>query len=276
MMISAVARDQGRHLDGSTWMFDGSVWTHMPTPPRAGASSGSVVAYDSKRGREVLVMISAGHTQVWEWDGSAWSQHATRHQPQLQSQNASGAYSPKLAATVVLDAGLMPPAATWLYDGTDWRSVATAHQPDAFAHLEFDRTRNSIVALSPSDFRTWQFDGTDWTPLALDGPTPVVTTGMGRQAPWVALDQQRDLWVVFGGFDGEHILSDTWTGNGSGWTKQAPKLSPTTRISIPGMDSLAWDPASNRLVLFGGQASFDGADLDDTWAWDGRSWTQLA
>src|SRR5690242_347699 len=43
---------------------------------------------------------------------------------------------------------------------------------------------------------------------------------------------------------------------------------------VPGRSdhAMAYDPARNRLVLFGG---FDSAVLGDTWEWDGQSWTRL-
>ena len=35
---------------------------------------------------------------------------------------------------------------------------------------------------------------------------------------------------------------------------------------------MAFDPATGQLILFGG---FDGAYQNDTWSWDGTTWTQL-
>lgn len=36
---------------------------------------------------------------------------------------------------------------------------------------------------------------------------------------------------------------------------------------------MAWDPTGHRVLLFGGRGA--GADLTDTWAWNGSSWTRL-
>jgi hypothetical protein len=38
---------------------------------------------------------------------------------------------------------------------------------------------------------------------------------------------------------------------------------------------MAWDPGLGRVLLFGG-ANANGTALDDTWAWDGANWTQVA
>jgi hypothetical protein len=37
---------------------------------------------------------------------------------------------------------------------------------------------------------------------------------------------------------------------------------------------MAYDPKSQRVILFGGQVS-EPVTVDETWAWDGRDWTQL-
>jgi len=260
---------------GDTWTFSGGTWVSGPTPALARNLTGGVLTYDSRRNREVLAAVSYGAMETWEWDGHQWLLQSTAHVPDPHSQNTSGAYSPELRATVILDAGTMPPGATWLYDGSDWRAVSTVHQPDAPAHLEYDQTRHSIVALSLKDYRTWVFDGRDWTALTLDGPAPTVSTGMGRQAPWVGLDQASDRWILFGGFDGLSTFSDTWTGDGGSWTQLNPETPPTSRNSVPGLANLAWDPAGHRLLLFGGQVGPTRAFLGDTWAWNGTTWSKI-
>jgi hypothetical protein len=74
--------------------------------------------------------------------------------------------------------------------------------------------------------------------------------------------------VLFGGYMGSFV-NDTWTWDGSDWTKQAPAHSPPKRYG-PGM---ADDEARARVVLFGG---YDGSFFGDTWTWDGSDWTKQA
>lgn len=278
IMVSDAVHDN--RSDPRTWALSGNGWTEVPGPAYARTLVGGVLVYDSRLGREVLAAISYGAMETWEWDGHQWKRRATTHVPDVHSQNASGAYDPQTGRTVILDTGTVAVIGlgtpTWVYDGTDWRSITTSHQPDWPAHLEYDQARHSIVALSLKDFRTWIFDGRDWTALPLSGPTPTVTGMPGRQAPWVGLDQQRHLWVVFGGSDGVSRLTDTWTGDGNTWTRQAPASSPSSRVGVPGLANLAWEPQQHVLILFGGQASFDGPYLGDTWAWDGATWRKVA
>ena len=87
----------------------------------------------------------------------------------------------------------------------------------------------------------------------------------------MAYDSGRGRVVLFGGFDGNGPLNDTWEWDGQSWTQIATALpnTPTARD----FHAMAYDAARARVILFGG---FDGAGpLNDTWEWDGRAWTRV-
>jgi uncharacterized SAM-binding protein YcdF (DUF218 family) len=50
-------------------------------------------------------------------------------------------------------------------------------------------------------------------------------------------------------------------------------LSPATAPPARAYAAMAYDPVSNKVVLFGGMGA--SANLNDTWAFDGTTWTQL-
>jgi hypothetical protein len=89
----------------------------------------------------------------------------------------------------------------------------------------------------------------------------------------------RDI-VLFGGYAGiglpgtssEHYLDDTWTFNGTNWKKLSPATSPPGRAGA----SMAYDPATRDIVLFGGNQASNTHFLDDTWAFNGTNWKKLA
>jgi hypothetical protein len=78
---------------------------------------------------------------------------------------------------------------------------------------------------------------------------------------------------LFGGF-GTSYLNDTWTFDGTTWTKQKTPVAPPVRTG----SSMGFDKRTHKLVMFGG---FNGghtksAFLQDTWLWDGATstWTE--
>jgi len=79
------------------------------------------------------------------------------------------------------------------------------------------------------------------------------------------------LVVANGGYGavGAYASNDTWTWDGTTWTKQQPATSPPPRAGA----KMAFDPVRRVVVLFGGNDA-DGDPLRDTWTWDGHSWTK--
>ena len=82
--------------------------------------------------------------------------------------------------------------------------------------------------------------------------------------------------VIFGGISctsscGNNALNDTWTWNGSNWTQMSPSTSPTGRLWA----GMSYDSGRNVSVLYGGAPETLGQpDFNDTWEWNGSSWTQ--
>ena len=119
-------------------------------------------------------------------------------------------------------------------------------------------------------------------PVALAGSSPVLTWTKQNPASSppalanapMAYDAATGTVVLFGGYvyNGQfHTLGDTWTWDGSTWTRQSPGASPPTRWGA----AMAYDAATSTVVLFGGDHQIPlGLGLADTWAWDGSAWTE--
>ena len=76
--------------------------------------------------------------------------------------------------------------------------------------------------------------------------------------------------IMFGGFDGNGYLNDTWEFDGVTWTQITTSTPPPARTAA----QMAFDSVSRKVVLYGG---YDGQNyLGDTWLWDGATsqWTQ--
>jgi hypothetical protein len=113
---------------------------------------------------------------------------------------------------------------------------------------------------------TWAWDGRYWTQVARFGPR-------ARVGHTMTFDTSRSNTVVFGGDPATSIaLCDTWVFDGVDWT-QVEDIGPSPRTR----HAAAYDSARQRVVLFGGEQGVDGARtfVNDTWEWDGESWTQV-
>jgi hypothetical protein len=87
----------------------------------------------------------------------------------------------------------------------------------------------------------------------------------------MAYDAAHGQTVLFGGYY-EHIpYGDTWTWDGTDWTRRTPVHAPSPRWEM----GMAYDAAHDEVVLFGGTPdNYDGEYFGDTWTWDGTDWTQ--
>lgn len=156
-----------------------------------------------------------------------------------------------------------------------WTAQTPSTPPIQYGAEAYDQATGTIVLFgSTSSFgtgpgQTWTWNGTAWSQLA--PPTsPSVRTDAS-----MAYDQTTGNLVLFGGESGGGtVLSDTWSWDGTNWTELTPATSPPARHGA----SMDYDPATGTIVLFGGQSVYGGATgfLNDTWSWDGTTWTQLS
>ena len=88
----------------------------------------------------------------------------------------------------------------------------------------------------------------------------------------MATDLGRSVVVMFGG-QGAGVMSDTWEWNGVYWESTAPVTSPSARVG----HVMAYDSARSVTVLFGGSPNpILPPVANDTWEWNGTTWTQVA
>lgn len=82
--------------------------------------------------------------------------------------------------------------------------------------------------------------------------------------------------LMFGGDTGAFpspASNQTWSYNGSTWTQLTPTASPTGKIGI----QLVHDSNRGVFVMFGSlnTSAFGGASVNQTWEFDGTTWTQV-
>jgi hypothetical protein len=193
-----------------------------------------------------------------------------------------GGYAPSGSTGMPGATGLAAtPSITWLADPSSmlWAQAQDIGPSPRTGHsVTFDGDRNKLVLFggrSGATFfdDTWEWDGKLWTQVADTGPS-------GRSYHGSAFDPITRRVIVFGGSrpdanapNGDLYFDDTWSWDGTGWV-QVEDTGPSARRAI----AMAADFSRRRVVLFSGgqvtpQLRNDGTD--DTWEWDGSSWTQV-
>jgi hypothetical protein len=91
----------------------------------------------------------------------------------------------------------------------------------------------------------------------------------------MAWDEKDGYLLMFGGArygtTTNVTYNDTWIWAGSRWRQLNPATSPPGR-TFPAM---AFDKGSQRVLLYGGGAANSDPPRNDTWTWDGTTWTEL-
>ncbi len=264
-----------------TWTWDGHLWRQLRPVNSPPARYGAGMVYDPVN--KGLVLFGGtpdglnAYGDTWTWDGTNWKQVSPATSPQAWPF-ATMAYDPVRNEALLYLGGLFCPCVspdqTWAWNGISWSQVAPGTTPDPKAgqqmsgiggRLAFDAKGGRTLYVGSSG--TWALGVAGWFPLGNSG-TQIQTDQSGWVNFAVANDDAQGGLVELG------ANSDTWFWNGSAWTAQNPATAPPARYG----EALAYDPVNRQLILFGGQVlnppSWSG--MNDTWAWDGHVWKQVA
>lgn len=256
-------------------------------PPEASASAWPA-------GRDSHLLISAGarggvfllggntssgpqlRDTLWQWTGNAW-RVASVGGPNARLLGAAAFDTRR--ERLVLHGGAGRGSGTlfgdtWEWDGDGWKELDVA-TPGARDHhaMVYDPDHGRVLIYGgagrgdASPIGMWAWDGTSWDKVD-------TTAGPGaRFHHAMAFDTRRKRLVLFGGLiPGVRTpSSETWEWDGSRWERRV------VRGPVPAPRShhrMAFDAARGVTVLFGGSA---GSQMfNDTWSWNGETWTQQA
>ncbi|MEW5849382.1 MAG: kelch repeat-containing protein [Myxococcota bacterium] len=276
-----------------TWTWNGSGWTQHTSGPTPPPRVGGAMAYDPVRGVTVLfggcltlsANLEAGRPDcdealgdTWEWDGASWTEVIVPSSPEVRAL-ATLVEDPRFAGVLLfggagggqgLDNFLED---VWRWDGTAWTEVTPGTvDPPPFldAAVVWNASRRELVAVAGSvgddDTQdTWIWDGSRWR---LHTQTEPLFSPRAR--PQVGYNRDDTSLLLFGGQQDGNVFKDAWRFDGTRWTALAAVPNELTERSRGGM---AYDERRHVMVLFAGR---DGNEtmLNDTWEWDGVTWTQ--
>jgi hypothetical protein len=253
----------------AVWEWDGTSWQQFLPPVRPIARHSHAMAFDFSSGKTLVfggISALAPLAELWGWDGSQW-QNLTASTPLQPTGLQLSAMAFDLSHSIaVVFGGQMNGGAlseTWEWDGTHWI------MPQPLARS------SPAMALDPVSgvgilfaYNTWEWRAGAWRMLV------PATTPPDRMGAGMAFDAARQRIVMFGGMrpsGSTPMLADTWLWDGLTWSQVTAVVAPPGRSG----QSMTFDSVRQEVVLFGG---FSGSPtnilLQDTWVWNGSTWTQ--
>lgn len=264
------------------------VTTGTPAPsPRSRAA----MAYDRARNKLVLVSGSTGPAsanvsgETWEFDPSSeqWTLASTTGpSPRTGAAMAFEASRNVCVLYGGIDATGTASDQTWEWNGTAWTLRAITRPFARYDHtMTFDPARAQVLMfggrISPLGYQreSWDWSGAGgglWTNQLT--PQPPASPAARIRAGFV-YDPINARALLIGGLTAAGTATDTWLWNNTthAWSAAAPTgAQPTPRHS----HAMVYDNARQRVLLFGGD---DGSTatphrVNDTWEWNGTSWSQ--
>jgi hypothetical protein len=268
---------------GDTWSWDGTAWRSVsasgPSPRYLTA-----LAYDPDHRQSVLFggQTSKGSSnETWLWDGKAWRMAKPVHKP--APRRAAGMAWDPLSHSVLMFGGLVADqfeghevGETWSWNGADWSEVDAGPGPPQLRQGSSMITTENRAILFGGRFGNavyfgdaWSRAGGNWARVD-SAPEPP-----GRGGAAVSWDQSTSTMYLYGG-SGHNAtggpgalgspLSDAWSFNGAKWTALT-----SGPVSLENANAIA---DAGRFIVLLGMACPHPSDA--SWAWDGKSWTQLA
>jgi hypothetical protein len=241
-------------------------------PPKR---QGGVMDYDPATG-SMLLFGGNYKRDTWTWNGSTWTELFPKTSP--SGSGFSMVYDPAMGEMVLFGGYYVGDHnTTWTWNGSNWTELSPDTNPPARANaaMAYDPATGDVVLFggtntSPSSLDdTWTWNGVNWTEQFPTKSPP------GRSEASMTYDPAMGKILLFGGTShtGHYQTdNDTWTWNGTNWAQLHPATSPPARTSA----SMAYDPATGSVLLFGGRAYALDGPQDDTWAWNGVTWIEQA
>jgi cysteine-rich repeat protein len=259
--------DQNGTAVADTWSWSGTHWLRLTPVMNPPPGAGMAMSYSPVT--KTLVLSGSDHTWQWHGGDAAWSEDLGVEPVPFVQRGAHVSFFDPLTQTTMIVGGQQP-FARYVGAVAGWAQSADPAIPEARAapSLVYDPTARAAVmtgGLVIDDFETaitWSLVGGSWqgvTTAVHPPPNP------GRQG--ATFDEQNRVVTVFGDRLDDSVY--TWSSKTRAWTQIAPwgPAWPAARS----MNAMAYDAEIQRTVMFGGGNGT--GTLDDTWLWDGTTWT---
>lgn len=219
---------------------------------------------------------------TYEWQQGSWSKVYSLLNPSTRSEHTL-TLDP-VRSNNLMFGGMNPNGVvlndTWTYANGQWQNIPQPQGPTArYGHrMCFDSARSEALLFGGRDSAGsdlgdfWSWNGAAWSQKS------VALRPAARYRHGLAFDSRRSVAVLYGGTDSNVVRLDTWEWDGTAWSIK----SPSTTLGICTASNaqarfgfgMAYEPRSERVVLFGGNSPSINPYSNDLWSWDGQNWQQ--
>jgi hypothetical protein len=252
-----------------TWTWDGQAWSQQHPGQSPPGTSYAAMAYDVIHHRMVLYEPGRGESvppETWTWDGADWTHENPLHTPPTRLEAAMASDPSRDGVVLVGGTSSSDRSDVWAWNGADWAQVAPDRGPIfGAAHAVLVSPKGDGSLLVVGNAGTYKFEAGAWAPFG-SGNMPPGNYYVGN----VAYDTGGTEPIGFVRFGDK---GETWTwlpGRDSNWRFLNPPCSPPPRWASTFRPAMAFDDWRGELVLFGGRGR------NDTWTFDGQTWSPAA
>lgn len=155
----------------------------------------------------------------------------------------------------------------------NWSNAGTNGPVARYAFgMVYDRANSKSILFGGFSDDYW-FLGDTWAQNSTDGWVAAnpATAPSPRAGHAMVYDCYHGVTLLNGGYDGQEYFRETWTFDGTTWTRKSTVGPPAL-----GWQAMAYDTHRRVAVLFGGYDAAQNAGFGQTWEWNGYSWSQRA
>ena len=245
-------------------------WVELEPDDPPSPRRNSAITYDPSAEHILLFGGSdddSHYDETWTWDGARWDELSPSGSPPGAVLEPVMAYDGSAEETYLKGStsGGGAVTETWTWDGSSW--TKEDDQVLFGGAIAFHATESQMIAFGS----THLWAGSSWGELDPD------VEPSNRFGHAMVYDDAREEILLFGGafedIDGGGILDDTWTWDGETWTEVDGEDNDESSPSARAGHAMAYHADLEVVILFGGSAGSN--VFNDTWAWDGQSWTEL-
>jgi hypothetical protein len=270
---------QGNRFVDDTWTFQAGIWSRLNPSLSPPSRQYAMMTYDEGDAHVLLFggigVLGNTLNDSWEFVGGSWTEFHPALSPPGRFGGAIAFDNFSKVALLFGGLGSTQPYAsiygdTWKFGSGTWTLVNAGPAPPTrqWPTIAYDDKDQYVLLFngSGSIAHTWTFKNGVWTLLHPSRQPPARMFGA------LTYDGFDGYMLLFGGKSKNGVMNDTWSFQAGAWN-EVPTL--TSAPSPRWGASIAFTPADQYVLLFGGIGSGNPGYLGDSWTFQKGAWEDI-